>query len=145
MLGGFGGPGGPGRTLNQATLKPKNTGQTLARLMTYFAPWWPMLLFALVAVVVATWAQVTTPELTGQLVDCYLTPSAASTLGNFPGVSNLAGSSNSSCWLAQGAKVSSATDGLIQKVFSLADLPVPRRMAAISTALAASPASSGSC
>jgi ATP-binding cassette subfamily B protein len=125
MLGGFAGPGGPGRTLNQATLKPKNTGQTLARLMTYFAPWWPMLLFALVAVVVATWAQVTTPELTGQLVDCYLTPSAASTLGNFPGVSSLAGSSNSSCWLAQGAKVSGATDGLIQKVFSLGGFAGP--------------------
>ena len=65
--------------------KPQNTGRTLARLGKRFGPWWPMVLFAVICIVVSTWAQVTTPELTGQLVDCYLTPSAGSAFGNFPG------------------------------------------------------------
>lgn len=129
MLGGpaGGGPGGRGgNILNQATIKPKNTGQTLGRLARYFAPWWPMLIVALVSIVVATWGQVTTPELTGQLVDCYLTPSSASGFGNFPGISALASSSSSSCWLASGVNPSGTTDALIKKAFSLGGFIGPK-------------------
>jgi len=94
MLGGaIGGPAGRGNILNQSTLKPKNTGQTIGRLMKYFGPWWPMAIVALVSIIISTWSQVTTPELTGQLVDCYLTPATTSTFGNFGGSTALGGSS----------------------------------------------------
>jgi ATP-binding cassette subfamily B protein len=128
----FGGPagGGPagrgGNVLNQATLKPKNTSQTLGTLMKYFSPWWPMLIVALVSVVISTWGQVTTPELTGQLVDCYLTPSAASTFGNFPGISALASSSATSCWLAPGVNSPGTTDTLIKKAFTIGGFTGPK-------------------
>jgi len=128
----FGGPagGGPagrgGNVLNQATLRPKNTGQTLGRLMKYFSPWWPMLIVALVSVVLSTWGQVTTPELTGQLVDCYLAPSAASTFGNFPGISALASSSATTCWLAPGVNSPGTTDTLIKKAFTIGGFSGPK-------------------
>ncbi|MGA2821233.1 MAG: ABC transporter ATP-binding protein [Anaerolineales bacterium] len=128
----FGGPGGGGpagrggNVLNQATLKPKNTSQTLGRLMKYFSPWWPMLIVALVSIVISTWGQVTTPELTGQLVDCYLTPSAASTFGDFPGISALASSSATSCWLAPGVNSPGTTDTLIKKAFNIGGFIGPK-------------------
>ncbi|MBI3739730.1 MAG: ABC transporter ATP-binding protein, partial [Chloroflexi bacterium] len=75
----MGGPAGRhGGFLNQETLKPKSTSETLGRLVKHFAPFWPALLAAVVFVVIATWAQVTNPELTGELVDCYLSPTSAS-------------------------------------------------------------------
>ncbi|MGA2112824.1 MAG: ABC transporter ATP-binding protein [Anaerolineales bacterium] len=94
--------------------------------MKYFSPWWPMLIVALVSVVISTWGQVTTPELTGQLVDCYLTPSAASTFGNFPGISALASSSATSCWLAPGVNSPGTTDTLIKKAFTIGGFTGPK-------------------
>jgi ATP-binding cassette subfamily B multidrug efflux pump len=58
--------------INQESAKPKRVSETLGRLGSYFRPFWPMLVLAAVLVIFSTWAQVTTPELTGQLVDCYL-------------------------------------------------------------------------
>lgn len=106
--------------------KPQNTGRTLARLGKRFGPWWPMVLFAVICIVVSTWAQVTTPELTGQLVDCYLTPSAGSAFGNFPGVSTLVSSSQSSCWLAEGTKTAGLTQALIKNAFSIGGFAGPK-------------------
>jgi ATP-binding cassette subfamily B protein len=66
--------------------KPKNTSETLRRFGTYFKPFWPMMLLAIVLVVVSTWTQVTSPELLGQAVDCYLSPAQTSGgFGNIPG------------------------------------------------------------
>jgi ATP-binding cassette subfamily B protein len=127
MLGGaVGGPAGRGNILNQTTLKPKNTGQTIGRLAKYFAPWWPMLIVALVSVVISTWSQVTTPELTGQLVDCYLTPANTSTFGSFAGTPALAGSASSTCWLAQGVNPPGTTDSLIKKAFNIGGFVGPK-------------------
>ena len=97
--------GGPGRHsgfLNQETSKPKSTSDTLGRLVKHFAPFWLALLAAVVFVVISTWAQVTNPELTGQLVDCYLSPAAAASGFSFPGASNAVSqsASGSNCWLA---------------------------------------------
>ncbi|KXK53841.1 MAG: ABC transporter ATP-binding protein [Anaerolineae bacterium] len=60
------------RLLDQETTKPQNVGVTLARFAGYFRKYWPGLLLVLIFIMVATWAQVTTPELIGQAVDCYL-------------------------------------------------------------------------
>ena len=121
----FGGPMGRD-FLATETRKPQNTGRTLARLAQRFGPWWPMVLFSVVCIVISTWAQVTTPELTGQLVDCYLTPSAGSAFGNFPGISNLASTSQSSCWLAEGNKPAGLTRTLIRNAFSLGGFSGPK-------------------
>jgi ATP-binding cassette subfamily B protein len=119
--------GGPGRDfLENETRKPQNTSQTLARLGQRFIPWWPVLLFTLACMVVSTWAQVTTPELTGQLVDCYLTPSAGSAFGNFPGIANLVSSSATSCWFAQSGKPAGLTQTLMKSVFTLGGFSGPK-------------------
>jgi ATP-binding cassette subfamily B protein len=105
----FGGPDGMRRLLNQDNIKPKNTGETLARLGSYFKPYWLVLILVAIMIVASTWAQVENPDLIGQAVDCYLTPAAASTFGSFPGASSLLGSSTTSggtaststtCWYA---------------------------------------------
>ena len=74
----LGGPrGGPGFLMQQETSKPQNVWVTLRRFGVYFKPFWPALLLALVLVFVSTWTQVLGPQLLGQAVDCYLTPSQA--------------------------------------------------------------------
>jgi ATP-binding cassette subfamily B protein len=81
----FGGQDGLRRLMSQDTLKPKRLGDTLARFGRYFKAYWPVLILVTILVIVATWAQVTAPELIGQAVDCYLTPAAVAAFGNFPG------------------------------------------------------------
>ncbi len=76
--------------------------------------------------VVSTWAQVTTPELTGQLVDCYLTPSAGSAFGNFPGISSLVSSSAANCWFAQSGSPAGLTQTLMKNVFTLGGFSGPK-------------------
>ena len=70
--------------MSQETSKPRKLGETLARFGRYFKPYWPALLLAALLVIVSTWMQVTSPELIGQVVDCYLAPAAANTFGGFP-------------------------------------------------------------
>ncbi len=106
----FGGPDGMRRMMSQDSLKPKNTGETLARFGSYFKPYWLIMILVAIMIVVSTWAQVENPDLIGQAVDCYLTPAAASSFGNFPGASSLSspgtGSASASnttstnCWYA---------------------------------------------
>ncbi len=97
-----GGPGRFGGMLNQETVKPRNLGETLARLGGYFSRFWYMLLLALGFVVVSTWTQVTTPELTGQATDCFLVPAGQSAFGQFASFGPSSGSDSqaaSTCWL----------------------------------------------
>jgi ATP-binding cassette subfamily B protein len=54
--------------------KAENTGATLRRLGKKFAPYWLILLLVLGLTLVGTYMQVRVPALTGQVVDCYLTP-----------------------------------------------------------------------
>ncbi|MEI7846165.1 MAG: ABC transporter ATP-binding protein [Chloroflexota bacterium] len=112
--------------LEQETSKPKSAGQTLRRLVQHFAPFWPSLLMAMVFVVISTWAQVTNPELTGQLVDCYLSPAVASSGLSFPGASTDQAATGSNCWLSADKQPTGITQTLIKKVFALGGLAEPK-------------------
>lgn len=125
------GPGRFGNILNQETLKPRKLSETLARLGSYFGRFWYMILLAVVFVVISTWTQVTTPELTGQATDCFLVPTGASVFGSF---ASSFGSSNgspseaqtSSCWLTTDNPSSlTFTRGLIYKAFHAGGYEVP--------------------
>ncbi|MCL5998896.1 MAG: ABC transporter ATP-binding protein/permease [Chloroflexi bacterium] len=120
----LGGPGGARFLFSQDTLKPRNLGNTLARFGYYFRPYWLALLAVVVIVVVSTWAQVTTPDLTGQAVDCYLTPAATNAFGNFLG-QQTASNAETNCWLAQGVESSDLTHQLIRNIAAVTHLPVP--------------------
>jgi ATP-binding cassette subfamily B multidrug efflux pump len=89
--------GGPPGLLEAEARKPRSVRGTLARLSRYFAPYWPALLAVAALVIVSTWTQVLTPDLTGQVVDCYLTPAAAQAS---PGFASAPGTAvaPSNCW-----------------------------------------------
>ncbi|HEY3082177.1 MAG TPA: ABC transporter ATP-binding protein [Chloroflexota bacterium] len=74
--------GGPPRLLAQETLKPQRVGVTLGRLFGYFRPFWPALAGVALLVVGGTYAQVLSPALIGQAVDCYLVPTAGAAARN---------------------------------------------------------------
>jgi ATP-binding cassette subfamily B protein len=80
----FGGTHGISRAMGRDTLKPKRVGETLRRFGAYFRPYWALLILVGVLLIASTWAQVAAPRLIGQLVDCYLTPTAVTALGNLP-------------------------------------------------------------
>ena len=91
--------------MSQDQMKPKNLSETLARFGRYFGKYWPALIVVFALVVLSTWTQVTTPDLIGQAVDCYLSPAASGAFSGFPGGGG--GNQNSSeaavagnCWLA---------------------------------------------
>jgi ATP-binding cassette, subfamily B, multidrug efflux pump len=93
--------GRAGGLLNQETLKPRALGETLARLGTYFGQYWYMIVLAVLFVIVSTWTQVTTPELTGQATDCFLVPAGASAFGGFGAQSGTQSQpATSTCYLA---------------------------------------------
>jgi ATP-binding cassette subfamily B protein len=96
--------GRAGGLLNQETIKPRNLGETLARLGRYFGQYWYMIILAVLFVIVSTWTQVTTPELTGQATDCFLVPAGASAFEAFGSSGSEGGSqpqpAASTCYLA---------------------------------------------
>ncbi len=98
------GPGRFGDLLNRENIKPRNLSETLSRLVSYFGQFWYMIALAVLFVVIATWSQVITPELTGQATDCFLVPLGQSAFGdldlfNAPDSSQTQATA-SSCWLA---------------------------------------------
>ena len=124
--------GGPRHMMMQESSKPKNTADTLRRLGSYFKPFWLSLLLAAVLVVVSTWTQVTTPELNGQLVDCYLTQIASSAFGDgtqgTSGASFLGGAAStaqSNCWLSQDVEPQGVTQKLIKGLFLSGSFQAP--------------------
>src|SRR6266540_1746580 len=134
MMGG--GPGRFGGMLNQETLKPRNLSETLARLGGYFSRFWYMILVAVVFVVISTWSQVTTPELTGQATDCFLVPAGQSAFAQFAsfGANNVSPSTGtaqseqqtSSCWLTSGdPSTLGFTRSLVYKAFHAGGYEVP--------------------
>ena len=120
MLGGHGGA----RMFGSETLKTRDVRNTLLRFGHYFRPFWPMLALIAIVVVVNTWTQVTTPDLTGQVVDCYLTPAVANTF-TIPGQPQATTSAQSNCWLAKGADSSDLTHQFIRSVVTTTGIPVP--------------------
>src|SRR6185369_18045425 len=97
------GPGRFGDILNRETIKPRNLGETLGRLGKYFGRFWYMIALAVVFVVISTWTQVTTPELTGQATDCFLVPLGQSAFEQLspasPPSEAETASKTPSCWL----------------------------------------------
>jgi ATP-binding cassette subfamily B multidrug efflux pump len=95
MMGG----GGPHRNLLAAeTSKPKSTWATLARLWRYFRTQRILLLVVAALILFTAWTQVITPNLTGQAVDCYLTPYAERSIQAQSGIMGSAASaSNANC------------------------------------------------
>ena len=101
------GPGRFGDLLNRETIKPRALRETLGRLGSYFGRFWYMIALAVVFVVIATWTQVTTPELTGQATDCFLVPLGQSAFASFAAFGGQdatppaqSAAAASSCWLA---------------------------------------------
>ncbi|MCA9938148.1 MAG: ABC transporter ATP-binding protein [Anaerolineales bacterium] len=112
----FGGNDGLRRIMSTETVKPTNMSQTLARFGRYFKPYWPLLLVISFFVIITTWAQVISPELIGQTVDCYLTPSAAASFGNFPGAPTAENAgTTSNCWIS--AQGDTSLSQQIQRIF----------------------------
>jgi ATP-binding cassette, subfamily B, multidrug efflux pump len=130
---------GPMRgALQSDTLKPRNLGETLSRLGSYFGRFWYMLILAVLFVVVSTWAQVTSPDLLGQATDCFLVPlSANSGFGSFlsssqgqsgqaPGVAGQSGQQASNCWLGTSdPSTLSTTHKLIYNAYTRGGFPSP--------------------
>jgi len=125
----FGGQDGLRRLMSQETSKPQNPGQTLKRFGAYFRIYTPVLLIVAVLVILSTWAQVITPALTGQAVDCFLAPLASTTFGSLTGS---AGETNpqSTCWIYD----SGAPEGLVQSLVRLVIGEVPEPSAELSNA-----------
>jgi ATP-binding cassette, subfamily B, multidrug efflux pump len=105
--------------LDQDSRKASNVGATLGRLVGYFGSYWYMLVLALIFVVASTWAQVTTPELSGQAVDCFLVPIGTQAFGSFlPTGGTQAKTDSSSCWVIQKPDTLTGTNKVIATMFS---------------------------
>lgn len=117
----MGGPGRFGNLMDQETLKPRSLANTLGRLGQYFGRFWTALALAILFVVIATWTQVTTPELTGQATDCFLVPLGASQLGGSfaPFAGTQAANSASSCWLVSDPSGLQGTSWIISSAYHL--------------------------
>jgi len=108
--------GGPGHLLKTEVIKPRSVRLTLGRFAGHFKPYWPWLLLALCLLVTNAWVQVLAPELTGQAVDCYLTPATVQQ-------ANAAAQSN--CWydpLPTDATAADRSAGLLRLVLLLSVL-----------------------
>ncbi len=100
--------------------KAQSVGVTLKRLGSYFRPYGLALLVAAVLVFAGTYMQVLIPDLTGQAVDCYLSPTTAVTefggkLGDIPaellsGVMGETDAAVNNCWYTQPDLNASAAD-----------------------------------
>ncbi len=123
--------GNPGMFLNRETTKPKKTSETLRRFARYFRPYWFILVLVAILIIFSTWTQVLTPDLTGQAVDCYITPVVAAVTGaQNSAVVPTAASTINNCWYdpASATTVLSTADrigglgGLILRLIGLAIL-----------------------
>jgi ATP-binding cassette subfamily B multidrug efflux pump len=130
MMGGGGG-GGPMRhsMLNQETSKPRDVGNTLGRFANYFRQYWYAFVISLALIIMSTWAQVTTPLLTGQITDCFLVPSGAASLASFNPLQGAqqAQSSQNNCWLQTPPAELSGTQKIIATLFGAGGFPPPTR------------------
>ncbi|MGQ9813848.1 MAG: ABC transporter ATP-binding protein [Candidatus Roseilinea sp.] len=121
----LGGHGNMREIMGRERLQTRDLKNTLARFAHYFRPYWPRLLLVALVVIISTWTQVTAPDLIGQVVDCYLTPSAASALASFPGAEQAASAAQRNCWLAAGTETSDLTHRFFQSVTSALNILVP--------------------
>ncbi len=109
--------GGPRGLLEQETLKPKSVSATLRRFTHYFRPFWVALSAVVILLFINAWVQVISPELTGQAVDCYLTPGVANLATG--GAADVApaqvepSASESNCWFDPQPSGATKTDLLV--------------------------------
>lgn len=80
--------------------KARQVGPTLKRFWNYFSHRKGILVLVAILVIIGTYMQVVIPDLTGQAVDCYLTPITMQALGGDGSLpfGNPAGASNNNCW-----------------------------------------------
>lgn len=80
--------------------KARQVGPTLKRFWNYFSHRKGILVLVAILVIIGTYMQVVIPDLTGQAVDCYLTPITIQALGGDGSLpfGNPAGASNNNCW-----------------------------------------------
>ncbi len=123
----MGGPGRFGNMLNQETLKPRKLSSTLLRLGGYFGRFGLAALLAVIFVAIATWTQVTSPELTGQATDCFLVPLGANSgFGTFStSISTEAQASAASCWLVSDPAKLKGTQWLVASAYHLGGFVSP--------------------
>ncbi|MEX2161900.1 MAG: ABC transporter ATP-binding protein [Anaerolineales bacterium] len=125
--------GNPRFLLEREVTKPKAVSQTLTRLARYFKPFWPVLLLAVLFMVISTWSQVTTPELTGQVVDCFLSPAVAGNFAESPLAGEVAASSVSGCWLSSDVEPAGFTQSLVKGALDWLNTPLPSAAANLDT------------
>ncbi len=125
----MGGGGMRHMMLEQETSKPRNVGDTLSRFGKYLRQFWYAFVIALILIVIATWAQVTTPEMVGQITDCFLVPSGAASLFSANPVQGVqqAQSSQSNCWLETDPSELSGTQKIIATAYGAGGFPPPTR------------------
>jgi ATP-binding cassette subfamily B protein len=89
----------------------------------YLKPFWWIGILVLIMMVISTWTQVTTPNVIGQVVDCFLTPAVGAATGNaFPGMESES-NSQQNCWLAQPPQ--GFTQTVVQKMYTFNGFSVP--------------------
>ncbi|MGB3713854.1 MAG: hypothetical protein WA996_05425 [Candidatus Promineifilaceae bacterium] len=69
------------RLLGAETRKAQSVRGTLGRVWSYYSNYRIALLLVAIALIASTYMQVMIPDLTGQIVDCYLSPYQVGTLG----------------------------------------------------------------
>ncbi len=118
----FGGPQGMRRLMEQDTLKPQRVSATLARFGRYFRPFGLALVMTALLIILTNWAQVTAPDVIGQVVDCYLIPTAPPEAG---GLGAALGDDlpQSNCWLA--GEPQGITQGIVQGLLTLGGFARP--------------------
>ncbi len=105
----------------KATSVPK----TLQRFLSYFKDYWSVLLLVLFFVIASTWTQVTAPDIIGQVVDCYLVPTAGGGFENFQPASGGIASEDSNCWLRAGNEPKGFTQTVILRLHTLGGFSAP--------------------
>jgi ATP-binding cassette, subfamily B, multidrug efflux pump len=96
----------------------RNVSETLRRFGNYFGKFWHMLVLALVLIIVSTWTQVTTPELTGQAADCFLVPvGGGSAFAPFIPIADSDQETSSSCWLVSDPATLTGTQRIIATAY----------------------------
>jgi ATP-binding cassette subfamily B multidrug efflux pump len=116
--------GNPRALMDREQLKPKNLSETLGRFAAYFKPYWLAMVMVAILIVASTWTQVVNPDLVGQVVDCYVTPIAASAL-NFPGAPTAVESAGNNCWLANDPATLGVGQRVLQGALTIGNFPRP--------------------
>ena len=111
------GGGGHGHMMMKERLKPQAVGRTLRRFLGYFGRYWPMLLLAIALVVAATWTSVTIPDLTGQIVDCFLTPASTGSFAQLAQAGGGAAQAADTRWLLADPSTLSGTRRIVATLY----------------------------